>query len=54
MSIRIGLGIDNFRSGSPGATIAAIFSARVATDGGTYEANSCLVSQINTLLNTAI
>lgn len=54
MKLGIGIGVEYFRGGSLAAAIASAFAARVATDGGTFEANSCLVSQINSLLNLTI
>ena len=54
MEIGIGIGIEYLKGGSLAAAIASAFAARVAADGGTFEANSCLVSQINSLLNLTI
>ena len=52
--IGIGVGIGrsgSMASGSLAQTLANSFQQRVLADGGTYEADACLVAYLNTLIN---
>jgi hypothetical protein len=49
ISIGISVAINNY-NGSLGQTIVNAFMARVAADSGTFEAQTCLLSTVNSLL----
>jgi hypothetical protein len=48
---QIGIGVPFFKGGSLANSIANDFRTRVLADGGTFEAYSCLVGDINELLS---
>jgi hypothetical protein len=50
MQISISNSIRGFRSGNLIKKIVKDFKARVLADGGTFEAESCLITQIQELL----